>query len=82
MPLDDTRIRALLEATGATHDVEMDCEEFLGVMAEVAELSASGQPIPDRLRLAAEHIRLCANCHEELTAVTEVLGGQSPANQS
>lgn len=73
MPLNDDQLRALLQATAATHDVELDCEQFLDAMAPLAELQAEGGPVPETLRLAAEHLALCANCREEYLALAEAL---------
>lgn len=78
MALNDGQIRALMEASAATRDVEIDCEAFLDRMARYAEIRAASAPLPDDLRLAAEHEHLCANCREECAALVEMLRDLSP----
>jgi hypothetical protein len=73
MRLRAEEIRALLLASRETHDVEIDCEEFLGLMATYAEARIEGKPIADELERAHDHERLCANCHEELAALLAML---------
>jgi len=73
MALDDDHLRLLLGSVAATHDEEIDCEEFLEVLARCAEALARGEDIPAELRLASEHVKLCGNCREELTALADAI---------
>jgi hypothetical protein len=73
MRLRDEQAGALLLASRETHDVEIDCEEFLAVMAKYAEARLGGKPIVEDLQRAQEHERLCANCREELAALFEMV---------
>ena len=73
MPLNDQHIRALLVASRETHADEIDCQEFLTHMAQVAEMRAEGRPLPEPLAKAEAHERLCANCAEECHALVELL---------
>jgi hypothetical protein len=76
--LKQPQLQALAGAAAATHERELDCDEFLAQMAALAEhrASAGSQPLapPDGLVLAARHERLCANCREELAALQRALG--------
>jgi hypothetical protein len=69
----EDQVRALLDALCETHDVEIDCEEFLTLMAPYLEARIAGRPLTVELRKAYEHERFCANCREELAAVVETL---------
>lgn len=74
MTLRDDQVQALLRATEATRERELDCTEFLTHMAPLAELPADAA-VPEALRLAQEHAVLCANCREELAALRVALTG-------
>jgi ATP/maltotriose-dependent transcriptional regulator MalT len=69
----DQQIRALFQAIAATHDTEIDCAEFLVRMAALAELRAGSGDVPEALRLAEEHERLCPNCREECAALAAAI---------
>ncbi len=73
MRLRDEQLRSLLSASRETRDVEIDCDEFLALMAEYAEVRADGRPAPKSLEKACAHERLCANCREELAALVEIV---------
>jgi hypothetical protein len=71
--LDPPRLAALGQVLEATADRELDCEEYLARLPELAERRAAGQPMPESLRLAEAHERLCANCREETAALLQAL---------
>jgi hypothetical protein len=73
MRLREDQVRALLVALRETHEVELDCEEFLALMAPYAEARVAGRPLTEELNKAYEHERLCATCREELAALLEML---------
>ncbi len=73
MKLRNDQIKALLVAARETREREIDCDEFLGVMAELAEARAAGQSSGGALASAEAHERLCANCREECAALLDVL---------
>jgi hypothetical protein len=73
MRLRKEQVRALLEASRATRDVEIDCEEYLSRMAPYAEARAAGLPPPQGAEKVIEHERLCANCREETAALVEMI---------
>jgi hypothetical protein len=73
MRLREDQVRALLVASRETHDVEIDCDEFLALMARYAEVRVAGRPLTGDLSKAYEHERLCATCREELATLLEML---------
>ncbi len=73
MTMKKEQIEALVGAIAATHDIELNCEEFLARMPALAELRTAGGAIPEALRLAEEHERLCPNCREECAALAEAI---------
>jgi hypothetical protein len=75
MTLNDDQIRTLLTASAATRDTEIDCDEFLAVMAVVAEAHAAHRALPASLVLAAEHEERCPTCREECAALVETITG-------
>jgi hypothetical protein len=79
MRLDDQQVRGLLLASRETHADEIDCEQFLLVMPELAEARADGRALPATLAQAEAHERLCANCREELVALVDLVGAGAPA---
>ncbi len=74
MRLRKEQVRALLDASRATRDVELDCEGYLARMAAYAEVRVAGGEVPPTFDLVVAHERLCANCREETAALVEVLG--------
>lgn len=78
MPLSDRQVRALLVACRETRASEIDCEEFLAAMATFAEARAEGRELSAALAAVAAHERLCGNCHEECSALVELLGAEDP----
>ena len=74
MRLRDEQVRALLSAAGETGDVEIDCDEFLSLMPQYAEVRAEGRAVPQGIfERAAAHERLCSSCREELAALVEIV---------
>jgi hypothetical protein len=75
MRLRDEQVSSLLSASRETREVEIDCDEFLSLMAQYAEVRAEGRAIPAVLEKACVHERLCASCREELAALLEIVRG-------
>ena len=75
MRLRDEQVRSLLRASRETGDVEINCDEFLSLMAQYAEVRAERRAVPSGLEKAAAHERLCASCREELAALVEIVSG-------
>jgi hypothetical protein len=76
MRLRDEQVRSLLNVSRQTRDREIDCDEFLSLMAEYAEIRVEGRAVPEGLEGASEHERICASCREELAALVEVVAGR------
>ena len=76
MRLRDEQVRSLLNASRETRDVEIDCDDFLSLMAEYAEVRAEGRAVPENLDKASAHEKLCPSCREELAALVEILGSE------
>jgi len=66
------QLRNLLALVSATTPDEIDCEEFLVQAAEYLETLQAGEPVPDELRAAAQHLEVCPACKEEFDALLEV----------
>ena len=75
MRLRDEQVRALLNASRETREVEIDCDEFLSLMAEYAEVRVEGRAVPEGLEKACAHERLCPSCREQLAALVEIVSG-------
>ena len=75
MRLRDEQVRFLLDASRDTRNVEIDCDEFLSLMAEYAEVRAEGRVVPEGLEKASAHEKLCPSCREELAALVEIVSG-------
>jgi hypothetical protein len=73
MTLTNQQVHGLLVATRETHDDEIDCEQFLTVMAEYVEARHEGRGMPAAFAQAEQHERLCANCREEAHALAGLL---------
>lgn len=68
---------ALARAIEATQDTEIDCAEFLARMPALSELRAAAGIIPEGLRLAEEHERLCPTCREECAALAMAIQNEA-----
>jgi hypothetical protein len=82
MPLDDQQVRGLLLAIRETHAEEIDCEQFLALMAAYAEARAANGALPEALARVAAHERLCGNCREECSALIELVQAERASNSA
>jgi hypothetical protein len=73
MEFTNDQIKNLLRLLTVTRDRELNCNEFLEKMGELAEHNLAGLPIDDALRLVEHHRILCAECREEYEALLAVL---------
>jgi hypothetical protein len=62
-------VRDLLEASLATRDVEIGCDDCLMQVASYCETELAGKEVPEALRLVREHLEICPDCHEEYQAL-------------
>jgi predicted anti-sigma-YlaC factor YlaD len=76
--MDNHQIKSLLHLLSITRDRELDCNEFLAAVPEVAECALAGKPVPVSIQLVEHHLALCAECREEyvtLLAALRMKGG-------
>ena len=71
MSLTPEEYRELAKYVLQTRPTEIGCDDWLGHAPRYAELMAAQQPVPESLRLAAEHLDVCPECAEEFRAVKE-----------
>ncbi len=71
LPLHEVAV--LLRACAATSDVELTCDELLDVLAAYVEAVEAGSASGGRHGLAAEHLRLCADCRQEREALAALI---------
>ncbi len=77
MTVNKQQVEALVRAIEATHDAEIDCAGFLARMPALAEMRIVAGVVPEALRLAEEHERLCPNCREECAALAAAILGEA-----
>jgi hypothetical protein len=68
MSLTPDEYRELAKYVLRTRPNEIGCDDWLGHAPRYAELMAAQQPVPEPLRLAAEHLDVCPECAEEFRA--------------
>jgi hypothetical protein len=66
-------VRDLLEASLATRDVEIGCDDCLMQVASYYEMELAGKEVPEALRLVREHLEICPDCHEEYQALLSAM---------
>jgi hypothetical protein len=66
-------VRDLLEASLATRDVEIGCDDCLMQVASYCETELAGKEVPEALQLVREHLEICAECHEEYQALLSAM---------
>lgn len=74
MSLSKKQLEALLQALKVTADKEINCNEFLDLMAEYAELEMLGQASGSEFDAFRQHLELCVECREEYEALVRALG--------
>lgn len=75
MALSDNEIDGLLRLIGLTRESEIDCDQCLSRVAEFAEETLAGRPIPEGLEAVQHHLTLCSECREEYEALRRALEG-------
>jgi hypothetical protein len=73
MKLNSDQIRGLLRVLSVTREYELNCNEFLDMMAEFAERELADKPVPEALEAMQHHLTLCAQCSEEYEALLTAL---------
>lgn len=65
MNLSSEKIEALVGFLKITRERELNCNECLEYVAELADLELSGVKIPEALEAVEHHLSICAECREE-----------------
>ncbi len=73
MPLSSQQVRELLEAICATRDRELTCGECWDHVAELAERTIAGKPIPQAIAAVQQHLEDCGECRQEYEALLSAL---------
>lgn len=73
MPLSKQEIDNLIQLIRRTKDVEINCEQCLGLVAEFAERNLAGGTIDDGMRAVEHHLSICEECREEFEALQNSL---------
>lgn len=71
--MDNNQIKSLQQLLSITRDRELNCNELLAGVPEVAECELARRPVPAALQLVQQHLALCAECREEYTALIAAL---------
>ncbi len=67
------QLEALARLAMGTRPAEISCEEMLHRVGRFAEVALAGDPVPPELEPVAQHLLLCAECREELEALSRAL---------
>lgn len=73
MKLSKEQISGLLIALKHTHEDELNCEQFLSKMAELAESDMAKVQACSELQKAVKHVALCPECREEFEMLQDLL---------
>ena len=73
MDLSPDSVKALVQATVNTQEVELGCDDCLAQVGAYAERQLAGQTLPEALRRVEEHLRGCPECREEYEALLDAL---------
>ena len=73
MNLTHDQIRSLLQAVINTRDQELTCDECLCELGVFAERTLAGLPVEQAYDLVQQHLRICAECHEEYLMLLKAL---------
>ena len=79
--MDNNQIKSLLHLLSITRDRELNCNELLAAVPEVAECELAGRPMPASLQLVQHHLALCAECREEYVTLIAALRMKGDTSQ-
>jgi phosphosulfolactate phosphohydrolase-like enzyme len=77
MKLSLEQIREFARATMATRPEEIDCDTWLIKVAAFLDVLRDESTIPPDLEIVSQHVEVCADCRDELSAMLDALGGES-----
>ena len=67
MKLSNEQLAELARSVADTAEEEIDCEEMLSRAATFIEAVTGGEgDLPESLRVVAQHLKVCAECREEM----------------
>lgn len=69
MKLTIDQIRDLAQATVETRPDEIDCEEWLSLVAAYIEAQGAGAPLGPDMAAVEQHVKVCPDCRAELEAL-------------
>jgi len=73
MALSKNEIDGLIQLLCLTKEKEIDCDQFLSLIAEFAEHASAGESVPKELKAVEHHLLICAECHEEYESLRQAL---------
>lgn len=71
--LSASELATLLRLVRRTAEHELDCDQCLTHMPELAEAGAGGRPASELLRQVEQHLGVCPECREEFEALRAAL---------
>lgn len=66
-------LERLMRLIGNTDQREIDCDECLLKVSELAEQKMRGGPLSDALRAVEQHLAICGECREEYDLLRKAL---------
>ncbi|MEM9553632.1 MAG: hypothetical protein AAGC60_05185 [Acidobacteriota bacterium] len=73
MALSARDTETLVRLVQLTRDQEIDCDDCLQHVAELAEAVLAGRSDPEGLEAVRHHLALCTECNEEFRALKRAL---------
>jgi hypothetical protein len=70
----DTQLADLARVVGATTGEEIDCAAMLDRVAPYLKALTERKAQSEHLRQAAQHLKICPECHEEFLALIKAEG--------
>jgi len=79
MALTQSEIAALMRLIACTKDHELDCDECLSFLAELAEAECAGRSVSELLGAVEHHLSICLECREEYEILRATLRADGDA---
>ncbi len=78
MNITPEELSTLLRLIGVTEEREIDCDEFLSLVAGYLERRGGNQEPPNDYAGLHQHLQVCPECQQELAALVKGLGLEDP----
>ena len=75
----DAKLKSAVEMALSVLPHEIGCDDCFDFFAAYAEHVITGEPLPEPLRLVAEHLERCPACMEELHLLLEAVQSDETA---